>query len=102
MDSNKDPGHIKRIRQVSYKLNIPEEVIELALFYTSEYIKNKISKVEIDRTRLLSKEEFESLLPIVKVPALGYLRPHYLKYKALYLQKKKREEKYKNKENNKE
>ena len=98
MDSNKDPGHIKRIRQVSYKLNIPEEVIEDALFYTSEYIKNKIAKVEVDRTRLLSKEEFDEILPIIKIPSLGYLRPHYMKYKAMYEQKKKRDDKYKNKE----
>lgn len=97
MDSNKDPGHIKRIRQVSYKLNIPEEVIELALFYTSEYIKSKIAKVDIDRTRLLSREEFEAILPIIKVPSLGYLRPNYGRYKAIYEQTKKREEKNKEK-----
>lgn len=84
MQSNKDSSHIKRVKKVSYNLNLPEEVIELALFYTSEYIKEKISKVNVDHENLMSQEDFEKSLPIIKIPELGYLKPSYYKYKAIY------------------
>jgi len=84
MLSNKDPSHSKRIRQVSYKLNIPEEVVELALHYTSEYIKNKIASVEFNKDIMMSEDEFNSKFPIIKIPALGYLKPNYYVYKHVF------------------
>lgn len=99
MQSNKDPGHVKRLEEVSYRLNIPEEVIELALFYSSEYIKNKISEIDIDHDTLISKEEFESKLPIISIPGLGYLNPNYYKYKHIH-RKAKIARELKNKEKN--
>lgn len=95
MLSREEQDHLKRLKQVSYKLNLPEEVIDMAINYTSEYIKKKISEVVIDRDRLLSKEEFENLLPIIKIPAMGYFKPNYYKYLHMY----KRQEKNKNQNN---
>lgn len=90
MLSNQDPSHLKRVKKVAYKLNLPEEVIELALYYTSEYIKKKASKPEINPHRLLTKEEFEKLMPIFLVPDIGYLKPNYWKYKALHFKGKQK------------
>jgi hypothetical protein len=92
MQSNEDQGHLKRIKQVAYKLNLPEEVIEKAIHYTSEYIKKKIGSVEIDSPVLLTKEEFESKLPIIKLPAMGYLIPDYYKYVHVYKKTKEKQE----------
>lgn len=93
---NKDPGHIKRIKHVSYKLNIPEEVIELALHYTSEYIKNKIAEVELDKEVMISKEEFENRFPIIHIPYMGYLKPSYYKYKHIFEKSKLKRERLNN------
>lgn len=109
MQSNEDQGHLKRIKQVAYKLNLPEEVVNQAIHLTSEYIKNKIGSVEIDSPVLLTKEEFESKLPIIKLPAMGYLVPDYYKYIHVYTKTKEKQERLrlqkeqelKNKENNK-
>lgn len=92
MLSNEDQGHIRRVKQVAYKLNLPEEVIEQAIHLTSEYIKNKIGSIEIDSPVLLTKEEFESRLPIIKLPAMGYLKPDYYKYIHVYKKTKEKQE----------
>jgi len=93
MYSNQDPAHIKRVKKTAYKLNLPEEVIELTLFYTSEYIKKKISSIEHDYDNMLTEEEFNKLFPIIKIPYLGYLRPHYWKYRAINSKRKLLKEK---------
>lgn len=84
MQSNKDPGHLRRVKKVAYKLNLPEEVIEETLRLTSEYIKDKISKVEVSEEVLMTEEEFKKQLPIIKIPSMGYLKPSYHKYKAIH------------------
>lgn len=102
MQSNKDIPHIERVKEVAYRLNIPEEVIELSLFYASEYIKKKIAESEIDKDILLSKEEFESKLPIISIPNLGYLKPNYYKYKQIHRKAKLAREKNKEENNERE
>ncbi len=88
MLSSQDRDHIARVKKVAYDLNIPEEVIELALSYTSEYIKKKISAIEIDKENIISEEEFNKRYPIIKLPgSVGYLKPSYRKYK--YINSKK-------------
>jgi hypothetical protein len=95
MLSKNDPAHNKRLKQVSYKLNIPEDVIELALHYSSEYIKNKIAEPETDVENLISEEEFDKKYPIIKIPYLGYLKPNYFKYKAIQTKQKSKRNKLK-------
>ena len=84
MQSNKDPGHLRRVKKVAYKLNLPEEAIEETLKYMSEYIKEKISKVEVCEDILMTEEEFNKKLPIIKIPSMGYLKPSYHKYKVIH------------------
>jgi hypothetical protein len=84
MHSADDLCHKKRIAKVAYKLNIPEEVINLALTYTSEYIKEKISKVNLDPDVLISEEEFNERFPIINIPSLGWLKPNYMAYKKIH------------------
>lgn len=88
MLSNQDSDHIKRVKRVSYELNIPEEVIELSLNFMSEYIKSKISKVELIEN--LTEEEFDKVYPTIKMPgSIGYLRPSYKKYNHINKNKNK-------------
>lgn len=93
MLSKEDQSHIKRVKQVAYKLNLPEEVIEQAIHLTSEYIKNKIASVNIDSDTLLTQEEFESRLPIIKLPAMGYLKPDYFRYIHVFKRAKEKQDK---------
>lgn len=83
MLSNQDPGHLKRVKKVAYKLNMPEELIEEALHLTSEYIKNKIGDIDLPEDHNLSEEEFNQLFPTLKLFGLGYLKPSYRKYKHI-------------------
>jgi hypothetical protein len=88
MLSNQDPDHIKRVKRVSYELNIPEEVVEMSLSYMSEYIKNKISQIELVEN--LTEEDFDKLYPTIKMPgSIGYLRPSYQKYTHINKNKNK-------------
>jgi len=89
MLSKEDQGHIKRVKKVAYKLNLPEELIEQALHYTSEYIKNKIGNIELPESHDLTEEEFNTLFPSIKVFTLGYLKPSYRKYKHINKHKNK-------------
>lgn len=96
MESSKDPGHIRRLKKVSYLTNVPEEIIEEALSLCSEYIKNKISQVDTDSIRdkeLLTEDEFNKLFPIIKFPSIGYLKPNYRKYKIIEKNKRAKIEK---------
>ena len=88
MISKEDQDHIKRIKKTAYLLNLPEEVIELTLYYTSEYIKKKCSENELDPEVYITEEEFKKRLPIIKIPYLGYLKPSYYKYTAIYFKQK--------------
>lgn len=92
MLSNKDQGHLKRVKKVAYKLNLPEEAIEETLFYMSEYIKKKISEVVVSNDIMMTKEEFEERLPIIKIPHMGYMRPSYYKYKHIHIKSKEKRE----------
>jgi len=80
MLSREELNHIKRVKEVSYKLNLPEELIELSLHYTSEYIKDKIGSVTYDKSKELTKEDFNNMFPIINLPYIGYLKPSYYKY----------------------
>lgn len=98
MLSNKDKGHLRRVRKTAYKLNLPEEVVEQTLHYMSEYIKKKISEVDVCPDVMLTEEEFEKKLPIIKIPHMGYLKPSYYKYKQIHTRAKQSRLKKLNKE----
>lgn len=88
LNNTRDVDHIKRVKKVAIALNIPEEVVELALFYTSEYIKNKISEIKLPEEEL-TEAEFNKICPTIKLPgSVGYLKPSYKKYKHINKHKK--------------
>lgn len=77
---------------MSYKLNIKESIIEEVLDLMYEYIKDKIEKVETEEGKLLTKEEFEDMFPIIHIPSLGYLKPSFRRYKHIMKNKNKKNE----------
>lgn len=93
MLSREDQGHLRRVRKVAYKLNLPEEVIEQTLNLMSEYIKEKISKVVVSKDIMMTQEEFEEKLPVIKIPHMGYMKPSYYKYKHVHTKAKQKREK---------
>lgn len=90
MLSDKDPMHIKRLEKVSYRTGVPPKAIEMSLKLISEYIKNKMSSIELPDD--LTEEEFNKLMPIIKLYGLGAFVPSYGKYKHIQKSKKKKNE----------
>lgn len=82
MPSN-DFKHKNRTKHIAFKLGIPKEAVETILNLQSQYIKEKISEVEVDKGNLLSEEEFNEAFPIIKINPIGYLKPNYQKYKQI-------------------
>ena len=79
-----DFKHKNRVKHISYKLGIPKDAVETILSLKSEYIKKKISQVELDNSKLLSEEDFNDLFPVIKINPIGYLKPNYQKYKHIH------------------
>lgn len=84
--------HTNRVEKISFKLDIPEQVIEETLDIMYEYIRMKLEAVDIDSSRILSEEEFDENFPIIAVPSLGFFKPNYRKYKHIMKNKLKKDE----------
>lgn len=90
--------HINRVKKVSFLTGVDEKIVDEVIYLTTEYIKNKIEKIEIDPDEeLMTKEEFEEKMPVFHLGTLGYLKPHYYRYRGI---KRQIELKNKNKEKN--
>lgn len=89
MLTSNDPLYKKRINQLKYELNIDKGIIEKVLQLNFEYIRNKLI-VEIPEDKLLTKEEFENIMPVIKVPTLGYFKGNYYKYKRIFENRQKK------------
>lgn len=87
MLTSNDPFHKQRINRLKYELNIDKKIIEKVLQLHSEYIKTKLVKPEVPEDIILSKDEFEKLMPIIKVPTIGYFKANYYKYKRIMTNK---------------
>lgn len=78
--------HENRVKKLSFKLNQPEHVIEEVLDIMYGYIRNKLESVKLkDKSKVLTKEEFEEIFPTFTIPKLGFINPSYKKY--LYMMK---------------
>tara|TARA_R110000772_G_scaffold23035_2_gene62006 strand:- start:17 stop:310 length:294 start_codon:yes stop_codon:yes gene_type:complete len=74
--------HDKRVEEISYKLDIPENQIEEALDLMYGYIKNKFESVVVeDEDVIMEEEEFNKTFPTIHIPSLGYFKPNYRRYK---------------------
>lgn len=82
--------HKKRIKHMSYKLNLKEEIIEEALDIMYDYIRLKLESVDIDKDRIMTEEEFNEKFPVIAIPKLGYIRPSYRKYRHIMKHKLKK------------
>ena len=92
-----EKDHLNRVKRVSYLTGIDENIVNEVIYLTTEFIKNKIEKIEIDpNEELLSKEEFDKKMPVFHLGTLGYLKPHYYRYKGI-----KKQIDLKNNKNNK-
>ena len=83
--------HNARVEKVSFKLNIPEDIVEETLDIMYEYIRGKLNSVQIDENVIMSEEEFNQSFPIMSIPSLGYIRPSYKKYKHIMKNKIKKQ-----------
>lgn len=84
MSSNRDFKHRERVNKIAYKLDVPKELINLVINHQADYIKNKISKFDIKSTEeLLSEEEFNNKLPVIRLHPVGYFYPNYKKYQHI-------------------
>lgn len=92
MLTSNDPLHKKRVNQLKYELNMDKGVIEKVLQLNFEYIRNKLTIPDIPEDKLLTKEEFEKIMPVIKVPTVGYFVGNYYKYKKIYNNKLKKKE----------
>jgi len=78
--------HENRVKKVSFKTGLKEEIIEEVLDIMYGYIRQKLNSVTLeDPTNIMSEEEFEKTFPCIQIPKLGYIKPSYKKY--LYLVK---------------
>lgn len=84
MSISNDPLHKRRIDRLKYELNLDKAVIEKILSLNFEYIRKKLIVEDFDNSKLLTKEEFDNQLPIIKIPVLGYFTPNYYKYRRIY------------------
>lgn len=73
----------KRISRVAFELGIPEDMVKNTVNLLFKYIKNKVEGPVLKGESNLSEEEFNKLVPIVKIPALGMLTPSYAKYQYI-------------------
>lgn len=85
--SNKDFKHRKRVATIAHKTGVPKDAIEKILSIQGNYIKDKLTKVDIKNEPLLSEDEFNDKLPIIRIHPIGYLYPNYKKYQ--HINKKK-------------
>ena len=73
--------HEQRVKKLSFKLDIKEEIIEETLDIMYSYIRSKLEAVEIeDPLEIMSEEEFNETFPCIQIPKLGYIKPSYKKY----------------------
>lgn len=73
--------HENRVKKLSFKLNISEEIIEETLDIMYGYIRTKFDNVELeDKTKKMTEEEFNKTFPIISIPKLGFFKPSYRKY----------------------
>lgn len=86
----KDKLHRKRIDRIKFKTNLSKEIIDDILDLSFEFLRKKLNSPEVPKDKLLTKEEFDDILPIIKVPTLGYFKPNYYKYKAIYRREQKK------------
>lgn len=93
----KDRNHKARIKAVAYETAMKPLAIERAIELAFEYMRHKLSCNDLPEDRLVSEEEFDKLLPTIKVPGLGYFKPSYYKYVQIYNNKQKKKEKNGNK-----
>lgn len=90
MSHNKDFKHKDRINKIAYKLGIPKDAINLIINHQADYIKKKISNFDVKSTdEILSEEEFNDKLPVIRLHPVGYLYPNYGKYKNIKNNSKK-------------
>lgn len=86
MLNDKDPLHLKRLEKVSYKTGVPEKAVDKAIKLVSEYIKLKMATPEL--TEDMTEEEFNKLMPTLKLYGLGVFTPSYRKYTHINKSKK--------------
>lgn len=90
MSYRTDKQHQRRIKKVAYDTAVDKKIISDIIDLGYEFIKSKVEKNVISEDVELTEEEFNKLLPIIKVPTIGYFKPNYYRYKKIQEYKKRK------------
>jgi hypothetical protein len=69
-----------RMTRVALECGVPVDMVKSSIDVLFKYMKTKIEKPILAGMPLISQEEFEKTVPIIKIPALGFMVPSYKKY----------------------
>lgn len=69
-----------RMHKVALECGVPVDMVKSSIDTLFRYIKTKIEKPILVGMPLITQEEFEKTVPIMKIPALGFMVPSYKQY----------------------